>query len=88
MHFFTGKTLRRQGAILYYIEVLKVEYITITEASEKWGISNRRIQTLCAQQRIPGAIRLGSMWAIPVDSEKPVDARIKSGKYIKSVKNT
>ena len=59
-----------------------MEYISITEASQKWGISNRRIQTLCVQERIPGAARLGSIWAIPSDAEKPTDARIKSGKYI------
>ena len=59
-----------------------MEYMSITEASQKWGISNRRIKTLCVQERIPGAARLGSIWAIPSDAEKPTDARIKSGKYI------
>jgi len=59
-----------------------MEYMTITEAAKKWGISNRRIQTLCDQDRIPGVSRLGSVWAIPRDAEKPADARIKSGKYI------
>ena len=57
-------------------------YISLTEAAEKWGISKRRIQTLCAEKRIPGTTRLGTMWAIPLDAEKPADARIKSGKYI------
>lgn len=56
--------------------------MSITEAAKKWGISNRRIQTLCVQARIPGVARLGSVWAIPIDAEKPADARIKSGKYI------
>ena len=65
-----------------------MEYMSITEASKKWGISNRRIQTLCAQDRIPGATRIASVWAIPVGAEKPADARIKSGKYIKQNKDT
>ena len=30
-----------------------------------------------------GAIRIGSVWGIPEDAEKPADARIKNGKYIK-----
>ena len=64
-----------------------MEYMSITEASKKWGISNRRIQTLCAQARIPGAARIASVWAIPLDAEKPADARIKSGKYIKQNKD-
>lgn len=31
---------------------------------------------------IPGAVKIGSYWAIPADAEKPKDARIKSGKYL------
>jgi len=60
-----------------------MDYMTISEASEKWGISKRRIQTLCAGDRIAGVTRLGSMWAIPKDALKPADARIKSGKYMR-----
>lgn len=60
-----------------------VGYIKIQEASEKWGISERRINTLCLQGRIEGAIKFGTTWAIPIDATKPSDARIKTGKYIK-----
>ena len=59
-------------------------FITTTLASDKWGISSRRIQILCAEGRVEGAIRIGNIWAIPEDTEKPKDARVKSGKYIKS----
>lgn len=58
-------------------------YMTLKEASEKWGISDRRINNLCLQNRIPGATKLGNMWAIPCDAEKPKDKRVKSGLYIK-----
>ena len=61
-----------------------MEYLSIRQISERWGISTRRIQVLCTNQRIPGAVRIGYSWAIPADAEKPKDARIKSGKYIKS----
>lgn len=61
----------------------KMEYISISQAAEKWGITARRIQVLCKQNRIPGAARMGYVWAIPVNAEKPRDARIKSGKYKK-----
>lgn len=60
-----------------------MEYLSIRQTAEKWGISVRRVQVLCTENRIPGAIRIGYSWAIPVDAEKPADARIKSGKYIK-----
>ena len=61
-----------------------MEYMSINQASQEWGISHRRIQVLCAQERIAGACRIGNMWAIPKDAQKPEDARIKSGKYIKT----
>ncbi|MCH3971757.1 MAG: DNA-binding protein [Oscillospiraceae bacterium] len=62
-----------------------MEYISIRQTSEKWGLSRRRIQVLCTNGRIPGAFRIGYSWAIPVNAEKPKDARIKSGKYVKRV---
>lgn len=58
-------------------------YLTIAEVSEKWGIKPRRINTLCLEGRIEGAVKFGNTWAIPEDAEKPKDERIKSGKYIK-----
>ncbi|NCB52170.1 MAG: DNA-binding protein [Clostridia bacterium] len=60
-----------------------MEYLSIRQTSEKWGISTRRIQILCLEERIPGAVRIGFSWAIPADAEKPKDARIKTGKYMK-----
>ena len=46
-------------------------YLTIREAAEKWGVSERRINQYCSEGRIPGAERIGKVWAIPVDAEKP-----------------
>ncbi len=60
-----------------------MKYLSVTQTADKWGISQRRIQTLCNEDRIPGAVRIGHSWAIPEDAPKPADARIKSGKYIK-----
>ena len=59
-------------------------YITLSEASIKWGISERRIRTLCAEGRIDGVTRFGKAWAIPENTPKPADNRIKSGKYMKN----
>ncbi len=50
-------------------------YLSIREASEKWGVSERRINQYCAEGRIPGAQRFGKSWAIPDDAEKPGDPR-------------
>lgn len=59
-----------------------MEYLSLHQTADKWGLSVRRVQTLCAGGRIPGAIKIGSYWAIPIDAEKPEDARIKNGKYL------
>lgn len=58
-------------------------FMTLKEASEKWGIGARRINTLCSEGRIEGAQKLGNMWIMPTDAEKPKDERIKTGKYVK-----
>lgn len=61
-----------------------MEYLSIRQTSEKWGLSPRRINEFCSEGRIPGATKIGSYWAIPADAERPKDERVKSGKYIKS----
>lgn len=60
-----------------------MKYLSVPQTAERWGISSRRIQVLCGENRIPGAVKIGNRWAIPDDEPKPADARIKSGKYIK-----
>ncbi len=52
-------------------------YITVKEASVKWGISERRIRTLCAEGKIQGAFHEGRSWRIPSDAQKPSDRRYK-----------
>ncbi len=55
-------------------------YITASQAAEKWNISQRRVQILCAQDRIEGVFKLGENWAIPDDAQKPEDNRKKEYK--------
>ena len=62
-----------------------MKYLSIMQTAERWGISTRRIQILCGEGRVPGTIRIGTVWGIPENAEKPADARIKNGKYIKSL---
>lgn len=59
--------------------------MTVKQAAEKWGLSERRLQAMCNDGMIEGVIKFGTVWAIPVNAERPVDKRVKSGKYIKSV---
>lgn len=62
---------------------MRMKYLSTFEAAEKWGISHRRVSVLCNEGRITGAQRAGSRWIIPENAEKPSDARIRNGKYIK-----
>ncbi len=54
------------------------EYMTVKEAAKIWGLSERRVQILCSENRIEGAIHLSRMWLIPPNAQKPADARKKS----------
>jgi len=54
-----------------------MEYITVREAAEKWGVSVRRVQYLCKHNMVPGAVQLGKVWTIPKDAGKPRDGRYK-----------
>lgn len=62
-----------------------MKYLSIKQTAERWGISPRRIQILCKDDRIPGAFLVGNSWAIPENAEKPKDQRIRSGRYIKKM---
>jgi hypothetical protein len=58
-----------------------VDYISTKEASGKWGITERRIQKLCEENRILGVVRFSRVWAIPKDAKKPIDGRLKTNKH-------
>lgn len=54
-----------------------MDYISVQEAAKKWSISERRVQKLCEEERIPGVVRFSRMWLIPKNSKKPNDTRRK-----------
>lgn len=64
-----------------------MEYLSISQTAEKWGIKQRRIRALCSEGRIPGACKAGAYWLIPENAEKPKDERVKTGLYVKKKKN-
>jgi len=61
-----------------------MEYIKVSQAAEKWGLSTRRVRLLCQQNRIDGVIRKGNLYMIPADAPKPVDIRSLKGKQLPS----
>lgn len=52
-----------------------MEYMRVSKAAEKWGISDRRVRVLCSEGKIPGVIRKGNLYMIPENAQKPLDGR-------------
>lgn len=59
-----------------------MNYQTLQEKAEMWNCSVRRIQQLCKEGAIPGAMKEGRNWIIPENTESPVrgTAKSKAGK--------
>lgn len=57
-------------------------YMTVKQAAEKWGISDRRVRILCSEGKIPGVTREGRSWKIPADAKKPEDGRYKTAESL------
>lgn len=57
-------------------------YISVKQAAEKWGISDRRVRILCSEGKISGVIREGRSWRIPAEAGKPEDGRYKSAENL------
>jgi len=58
-----------------------MDYMTLKEAAEKWGVTPRRVNYYCAAGRI--AVKMAGVWLIPKNAEKPIDGRTKQGKELK-----
>lgn len=58
------------------------KFISVKQAAEKWELSVRSVQSLCANGRIEGAMKISNVWVIPEDAQLPADGRIKTGKYV------
>ena len=57
--------------------VIRMEYISIHEISEKWKMKERKVTAFCREDRIPGAKKVGKTWMIPSDALIPLDKRTK-----------
>ena len=54
-----------------------MQYITAAQAAQKWELTVRRVQDLCRNHQIHGAVRWGRDWMIPADAHRPADRRRK-----------
>lgn len=48
-----------------------MDYITVNEASRKWGVTERMVRNYCMNGLIPGACQNNNVWLIPETAEKP-----------------
>ena len=63
-------------------EVFMIEgYTTVKATAEKWGITRRTVQILCAEGKIEGVTKFGNAWAILANAKKPTDNRVTTGEY-------
>ena len=60
-----------------------MDYMTLKEAAEQWGVTPRRVNYYCAGGRIPGAVKMAGVSRLPKTAEKPLDGRTKQGKELK-----
>ena len=71
--------------VVLYVKITRAimleGYATVQEMAEKWGLNERTVQTMCATGKIEGLTKFGRSWAIPKDTDKPADHRVKSGNY-------
>lgn len=58
-----------------------MKYLSASKTSKKWDISAWTVQIICKEDRIPGAIHVGFVWAIPDNTGKPADVRIKGEQF-------
>ena len=52
-----------------------MDLLTTAQIAKDWGISQRRVDILCKEGRVEGAIMMGNRWFIPKDPPKPEDKR-------------
>lgn len=62
-----------------------MNYIKVSEAAEKWGISARRARILCAEGKVEGVIRKGKLYMVPETAIKPLDGRRSKNNVIMEV---
>lgn len=58
------------------------EYTSTIKIAQRWGVTQRRIAQLCLENRVIGAKKIGRTWVLHMNTQKPCDARIKTGKYL------
>jgi len=62
-----------------------MDYNTVQETARKWEITPRQIQHYCVNNKIPGAVKKGHQWLIPMDATRPADGRYLASRSSKQI---
>ena len=57
-----------------------MDFYTVKEIADIWGIQPRMVMIYCATNRIPGAEKRSGVWHIPLTATKPIDGRSREAK--------
>ena len=61
--------------VIYYsgekVRTKMINYLSVTEAAKKWGVSERSVRGYCADGKIHGAVQKGKAWQLPENAQKP-----------------
>jgi hypothetical protein len=57
-----------------------MEYISVKEAADRWGLTARMVLYHCTNGRIEGARKISNVWLIPKDAAQPEDGRKRNGR--------
>lgn len=66
-----------------------MNYMTVFEAAELWGVTPQQVSVLCRNNKVEGACKIKGKWCIPSGASKPEDGRKhreKKKKHIKDAK--
>ena len=57
-----------------------MEYMSVKEAAEKWGLTSRMVVYHCVNGRIKGSQKIAGVWLVPGDATRPEDRRKGNGR--------
>ena len=53
--------------------------MTVKDAAQKWSVTERRVQEMIREGKLPNAYKLSTIWVMPDDTQKPPDGRVNNG---------
>jgi AraC-like DNA-binding protein len=65
-----------------------MDIITVREAAERWGLTERHVTGLVRNGRIAGAYKIGVSWVMPADTQKPIHKKKEQAARKRGIEST